>query len=67
MDGKFKARWSRIEKTANDVLVAANGCLAIVAILLVSLMFIELEMASWRVDDASAGMPTTIDMRYTPS
>ena len=67
MDGKFKPRWARIEKTVNDVLVAANGCLAIVAILLVSLMFIQLQMVSWRADDASAGARQTVETWITPS
>jgi hypothetical protein len=67
MDAKFKARWARIEKTVNDVLVAANGCLAIVAILLVSLMFIQLQMVSWRADDGSVGARQTVETWITPS
>ena len=67
MDAKFKPRWARIEKTANDVLVAANGCLAVVAILLTALLFIELQMVSWRADDAAPGPTSNIGMTFNPS
>jgi hypothetical protein len=62
MDAKLKPRWARIEKTLNDVLVAANGCLAVIAILLVSLMFIELQIASWQGGDSGAGAPSIIEI-----
>jgi len=67
MHPKFKPRWLRIEKTVNDVLVAANGTLAVVAILLASLMFIQLQMVSWQAGDVRAGTPTNIEMRIKPS
>ena len=67
MHPKFKPRWLRIEKTVNDVLVAANGTLAVVAILLASLMFIQLQMVSWKAGDVRAGTPTNIEMRIKPS
>lgn len=66
MDAKFKPRWSRIEKTVNDILVAANGCLAVVAILLASLIFIELQISSWQVDNAGKGALSTVELRFNP-
>ncbi len=63
MNLKFQPRWSRIEKTVNDVLVAATGCLAVLAVLLASLMFIQIEIASWRVGDASGGVPAKAGTR----
>lgn len=67
MDGKFKPRWSRIEKTFNDVLVAANGCLALVAVLLASLLFIKVQLVSWQAGDESGIAPANIEMRIKPS
>lgn len=62
MDKKFKPRWSRIEKTLNDVLVAANGCLAVVAILLASLMFIQLQIVSWQSGDTIGSVLSNVGM-----
>lgn len=62
MDGKLKPRPSRFEKTINDILVAANGCLAVTAILLAGLMFIQLQVVSWSVDDDSARLPSRIEL-----
>jgi len=63
MDPKIEPRRARMEKVVNDVLVAANGCLAVVAMLLASVMFIKLQVLSWQSGDGvypSLAVPTQL-------
>lgn len=61
MTSKDRPRGSRVEKIINDTLVAANGCLALVAILLASLIFIQLQLQSWQVGALGGAVPTAIE------
>jgi hypothetical protein len=75
MDPKIEPRRARMQKIVNDVLVAANGCLAVAAMLLASVMFIKLQVLSWQSGDGvypslaapSQLLPSQVEVRTKPS
>jgi hypothetical protein len=75
MDPKIKPRRTQLEKIVNDVLVALNSCLAIVAMLLASVMFIKLQVISWQTSDSvypslavpTQPLPAQVEVKTRPS
>jgi hypothetical protein len=65
IDPKITPRRARLEKTVNDVLIAANGCLALTAIVLASLLLVERQVASWQV--SGSDLPARLEMVKEPS
>ncbi len=65
-DIRFKPRASRIKKTIDAFLAAATGCLVLVAISLATLIFVEIQVLSWRVGEIDGGIPSELEVKVKP-
>ncbi len=58
MDMKPRQTWIRAH--FDNLLVAANGCLAVLAIMLAVLIFVQLEIGAWRLGDTGPGVSSDV-------
>ncbi len=63
---KSRPRSLRIKKILDDILVAATWSLILVAISLATLLFVEIQIASWSFGEADQGVPPQLQVTATP-
>jgi hypothetical protein len=64
-DVKFRPRPSRAAVAFDSFLVLARWCLVCVAVSLATLIFVQLQIVSWRIGEVDQGVPPELELTIT--